>query len=163
MNNYYAGVGSRQTPSDMLETMKLISQYLEQKNYILRSGGASGADKAFEAGVFNNKEIFYANDANRDAERIAALYHPAWDRCSSYAKALHARNAFQILGRDLKTPVEFVVCWTPDGAETHAQRKYETGGTGTAISIANKLGIRVYNLVNTQSLTDFRTLVRTFR
>jgi hypothetical protein len=55
------------------------------------------------------KEIYYANgkgivvpdDIWEQAMIIAARTHPAWHRCSQYAKKLHARNGFQILGADL--------------------------------------------------------------
>ena len=37
---YYAGVGSRETPQDVLETMWKIGKHLADKGYTLRSGGA---------------------------------------------------------------------------------------------------------------------------
>lgn len=161
----YTGIGSRSTPYDILIIMTKIAQWLEKKGYILRSGGAKGADKAFENGVVNvnNKEIFYANDANNEARQIAKRYHPAWHRMSNYAKNLHGRNAFQILGNNLNDPVDFVICWTPDGAETHNERCYETGGTGTAISIANQNGIRVFNLANAGSIDELRTFLKSLK
>jgi hypothetical protein len=115
-------------------------------DWTLRSGGAQGADTAFERGAGGKADIFLANDATLEAAKIAREYHPAWDRCTSYAKRLHARNAFQVLGGDLKTPSKFLLCWTPDGCEKHADRTIKTGGTGTAISIASENGIKVYNL-----------------
>ena len=59
-----------------------------------------------------------------------------------------ARNVYQILGLDLNTPVDFVICWTPCGSQTDKQRSIKTGGTGLAISLADSLGIKVYNLAN---------------
>jgi predicted Rossmann fold nucleotide-binding protein DprA/Smf involved in DNA uptake len=46
----YCGIGSRQTPSMVLAKMIGIAQELAAKNWILRSGRAEGADKAFEHG-----------------------------------------------------------------------------------------------------------------
>lgn len=145
---YYAGIGSRKTPQNILNAMKDIASKLESNGYILRSGGADGADKAFESGVSdnNNKEIFYARDANFKASKIASQFHPWWDNCSDYAKKLHSRNVFQVLGRDLKSWSKFVICWTPDGCKTHSERSIKTGGTGTAISVASTYGIPVFNL-----------------
>ena len=57
----------------------------------------------------------------------------------------------QILGLELDCPTEFVVCWTPDGCESHLKRTSKTGGTGLAISLASKLGIPIYNLYNEDS------------
>lgn len=143
--SFYTGVGSRKTPQEILQQMTAIAFDLALKGYALRSGGAVGADKAFEKGA-NLKEIYYAKDATKEAEEIAAYFHPVWDRLSLFAKKLHARNAFQVLGRDLKTPSDFLICWTPDGATTHKERSRATGGTGTAISIADYFGVKVYNL-----------------
>jgi hypothetical protein len=46
----YTGVGSRETPEDMQELMKALAGKLADKEYILRSGAAPGADRAFELG-----------------------------------------------------------------------------------------------------------------
>ena len=58
---YYTGVGSRNTPQEVLDIMILIGEYLAKGEYCLRSGGAAGADKAFETGCDNangNKRIY---------------------------------------------------------------------------------------------------------
>lgn len=151
MTLYYAGIGSRRTPSDALDQMTIWAKYLCSLGYILRSGGATGADTAFEHGAGNRKEIFTADSVNssglhEDALRLAAMHHPAWGHCSEYARLLHARNGFQILGPDLLTPVDFVLCWTPDGAESYLSTTRETGGTGQAIRIASRKGIPVFNM-----------------
>jgi hypothetical protein len=143
-SKYYTGVGSRNTPSDILQFMYLIAKKLGP-DYFLRSGGAMGADLAFEGGaVFAN--IYYADDATATTMEMASQYHSAWHKCSFFARKLHGRNVLQILGDDLQTPSEFVICWTPDGATSHQERSIETGGTGTAISVASAYGVPVYNL-----------------
>lgn len=144
--NYYTGVGSRNTPRNILNLMTAIAQKMQSLDFILRSGGAKGADTAFENGAGIKKCIFYAKDATYEAEQIAAQFHHAWNRCSAYAKKLHGRNAFQVLGGDLATPSQYCICWTPDGCVSHATRSIQTGGTGTAISIADHYGIPVVNL-----------------
>ena len=50
MNKYYTGVGSRETPKDVLDLMEKIAYKLSKKGWILRSGGAEGADSAFFQG-----------------------------------------------------------------------------------------------------------------
>lgn len=145
----YAGIGSRKTPTDVLTIMVGIGKYMADKGYLLRSGGAIGADKAFELGcdkVGGRKEIFTPETFVREpmhiqdiAREIAAKYHPNWKNMSGWAKRLHARNAQQILGKELKDPVHCVICWTPDGCKNHMQRSIKTGGTGTAISIASMM------------------------
>jgi len=148
---FYTGVGSRITPEWVLDKMTLIAMRLSKAGYILRSGGAKGADKAFERGSALH-EIYYASDATDAAAAIAGGLHPAWDCCSQWAKRLHARNAFQVLGRELDNPSKFLICWTPDGCEKHADRTSGSGGTGTAISIASEHGVPVFNLENQASL-----------
>lgn len=151
----YTGVGSRNTPQPVIKIMQQISLHLSKLSWTLRSGGADGADKAFESCAFD-KEIYYANQANRKAMTIAAKFHPAWDRCSQFAKKLHERNAFQILGIDLKTPSKFLICWTPDACIDHKSRTIRTGGTGTAISIADHYKVKIFNLANPDHLNRIK-------
>lgn len=47
----YAGVGSRETPPQVLAVMRSAARVLASRGWILRSGGALGADSAFEAGA----------------------------------------------------------------------------------------------------------------
>lgn len=152
----YAGIGSRETPSDVLNLMRELAKKFAGK-MILRSGSAPGADKAFEEGCDKsggNKEIYipwegfenrYPNNKNiflykKEALEIAKKYHPAWYKLSLGAKYLMARNVHQILGRNLDDPVKFVICWTKDGKAS--------GGTGQAIRIAKDMDIKVFNLKN---------------
>lgn len=145
---YYTGVGSRQTPPHILTMMGFIAVKLAKEGYILRSGGAAGADTAFEKGAGEFKQIFTANHATSAAMDIAAKFHPAWRKCSDFAKRLHGRNSFQVLGYHLNQPSQFLICWTKDGCKSHTTRSINTGGTGTAISIADTYGTFVYNLAN---------------
>lgn len=153
MVRYYTGIGSRNTPEDILSFMTKIAKLYHSLGWVLRSGGAVGADTAFESGAGELKEIYKADiykfvesELYQRAKELSKTYHGAWMKCSDYAKALHARNVFQVLGQDLNTPSQFVVCWTPDGCKDHYARTLETGGTGTAISVAWGRGITIYNL-----------------
>lgn len=147
----YAGIGARDTPVGVKNAMIMIASGLQSKGYILRSGGANGADSAFEFGADKDKEIFLPwrgyNDntstlynPTHDTKTIAAKFHPSWGRCSHGVRKLHGRNVHIVLGADLNTPVEFVVCWTKDGKDS--------GGTGMAIRVAKHYNIPVYNLHN---------------
>lgn len=159
---YYAGIGSRKTPQDILDYMRRIAQRLALRGFVLRSGAAAGADTAFEEGCVAEKgraEIWLPWAGFNDHapteftttpahEAIAATLHPAWERLSRGPRLLHTRNVGQILGVDANTPVSFVLCWTPDGCESDTTRSRLTGGTGTAIGLASRLGIPVFNLAN---------------
>ena len=136
---YYAGIGARKTPPEILKQLTSYAENFSQQNYILRSGGAMGADRAFEMGCDDDKkEIFRPQDATQRAIEIASNYHPNWEACNRYVKKLHGRNAMILLGKHLNVPVEFVMCWTPEGKVT--------GGTGMALAIAEHYNIPVINL-----------------
>lgn len=144
----YTGVGSRETPQDIYTLMSKIAQKLSEMDYTLRSGGADGADLAFESGA-GKKEIYIPwkgfNDSPsnfynipEEAFEVAAKIHPAWDKLGQGAKKLHARNILQVLGQNLDKPSKFLVCWTSNGKDT--------GGTRTAIVLAREYNVPVINL-----------------
>jgi hypothetical protein len=147
-NRYYAGIGSRETPTSLKPTIERIVKRLNELGYTLRSGGASGADSFFEEHA-DKKEIFLpwknfnGNSSNLfnlsvDAYKMAAKHHPAYEKLSVGARKMMARNCYQVMGEDLHTPIEFVICWTKDGKAS--------GGTGQAIRIAEHWQIPVWNL-----------------
>lgn len=150
--NYYAGIGSRETPAMIISFMEGAAKALYEKHsFILRSGGARGADSAFEKGcdsVCGTKEIFKAYDATSDAMELASKFHPAWGLCNKLARALHGRNMMILLGKDLQTPVDFIVCWTPGGSIT--------GGTGQALRAALVYNIHVFNLYSAKDFQELR-------
>ena len=84
-----------------------------------------------------------------DAFEMASKYHPNWHALSKAGKLLMSRNCYQVLGEDLKTPVEFIVCYTSDGKAS--------GGTGQALRIAKDLNIPVFNLHDKNAEQKLRT------
>ena len=158
---YYAGIGSRETPPGVKPMIEEVSFFLSKMGFVLRSGGAPGADSMFEEYCNGDKEIYLpwvgfnknqsdlfldsiGKDIILEAREIARKYHPNWNALSEAAKKLMTRNTFQIMGRDLKTPVSFVVCWTRGGTIN--------GGTGQAMRIAKDLKIPIFNLYNKDSI-----------
>lgn len=148
----------------------MCSQY----NLVLRSGAAQGADAWFEEGcdvVDGQKEIFIPwkgfndhssllCDITPEAMALAEdVYGPRWQCLKQGARKLMARNCYQILGQTLDDPVDFVVCWTPDGAEMEKDRGYKTGGTGQAIALASRNNIPVFNLRNDDAVLRLLTFV----
>jgi len=170
MAKYYTGIGSRETPKDILIFMTKIATALEEQGWILRSGAAPGADTAFEDGVSIRKDIFLPwrgfNDSSsglynisEDALELASQNHPGWEWLKPAVRKLMARNSYQVKGLDLDKPSKFLICWTPDGCESHETRTNKTGGTGLAISIASKEGVPVFNLKNKKSLDRVKELL----
>lgn len=145
---FYAGIGARNTPPPVLEEMTSIAQHLAQHNFTLKSGGAVGADTAFEYGAGTKKEIYvpwrgYAPDTGgivpewnsvigKEAMAIAQQHHPIWFRLTPGVQKLLARNVFIVLGSN------FVICWTKNGKRE--------GGTGHALRVAQEANIPIYDL-----------------
>ena len=156
----YTGIGSRRTPEDVLVRMREIAARLAREGFTLRSGGADGADTAFEDGARSGggqREIYlpWAGFNGRQggivrqslgAEALARSVHPAWATLTPAVRRLHVRNCHQVLGLDLLTPSLFVVCWTPDGCTGISSRTRVTGGTATAILVAERYAVPVFNL-----------------
>lgn len=155
----YAGIGARDTPPEVLVQMTTIARIAAEDGWLLRSGRAGGADSAFELGCdrangkkeiwlpwrgFNqSKSPHYLVTGTAQCDQalaIAASLHPAWERCKRAARLLHARNVLQILGGDFHTPVDRVICWTPNSAIC--------GGTATALRLAQQYDIESVNLAN---------------
>ena len=169
MTKYYAGIGARSTPKKIQAIMTLLASRLEQEGWILRSGGADGADSAFERGIRNpqaNAQIYLPDNyfkrrtagqqpqflnyqslpGAQQAMATVQQYHPAPHRLSDYARHLMARNAMQLLGPDMRTPSKLIVAYTEDGKTI--------GGTGQALRMGNTYQIPIRNLGDEQTLSS---------
>lgn len=150
---FYAGIGARKTPDNILATMLFGATQLKNMGFMLRSGHAIGADQAFERGADGYARIYLPwQKYNEDVPvkgnalvpdmaayvREAAIHHPYWDNLSQGTKKLMLRNLAVILGSNLNEPAEFVICWTPKGEAV--------GGTAHGIRIAEAHNIPVFNL-----------------
>jgi hypothetical protein len=152
---YYSGIGSTHTPSNVIRKFTEIASKLNFRGWILRSGGADGADTAFEIGATENKDIylpwrgFNSSGSNLILENpipekiieVAKSLYVRWDFVTDGVKRLHARNVYQILGHSLTMPSEFVICWTDRPSN-------DTGGTMFGVTLAKKYNIPVYNFYN---------------
>ena len=123
----YAGVGARLTPPDVLDAMGDIAQTLGDAGTALSTGGAHGADKAFETGALRTDAPITVHTPwpgyngyrpGRDPETdidivhpkptetvegrtyadLAREHHPHWNRCSRGARALFLRNVSILAG-----------------------------------------------------------------
>ena len=149
MKMVYTGIGSRDLPGEYFEYFKELAYYLSKRGLVLRSGGADGADSAFEDGCISalgKKEIYLPwpgfngnrsllTDPSKGAFEIAAKFHPFWYSMKKAVQRLHARNSHQVLGQHLDRPSLFIVCWTNPNK----------GGTTQALRIAKSYDIPIYN------------------
>lgn len=138
----YAGIGSRETPPHILTEMTTLATRLAQNGWSLRSGGAAGADTAFQRGAGLHTIYTPRSPLNWPSLMLhASQFHPNWSACQrkgEFVCRLHARNSAIILGPTLDTPVNLIICWTPGGLIS--------GGTGQALRIAAAAHIPVINL-----------------
>lgn len=107
----------------------------------------------FEVYVANKKQIDQSRLPNkhlskvlnstlkREIELIASQLHGNWNNCDSFAKGMHMRNIHQILGYDLKHPVNAVITWCD--VDNYGQ---PIGGTRTALNLAKAHNIPIFNL-----------------
>ena len=153
-----AGIGSRQTPRPVLEQMARIGRVYAKEGWILRSGGAPGADMAFERGfdlVGGEKQIFLpwrGFNGNRSpyfyappaAYKILDHLFPEAKQRSDAVRNLFARNMQQVFGPNLDDPSDLVICWM--------KKETPTGGTGWAVRAAMEFDIPVVNLLHEDHL-----------
>ena len=133
--------------------MTVLASWLSRRGWHLHSGGADGADTAFASGAPGNRTLHlpwprYGKHTGPDCHipsgeiyrrciEIASNLHPAWHKCGHGARKLHGRNVSILLGSDLSSPVDAVVCWTKNGQPV--------GGTSMGIRIAQAFDIPVLN------------------
>ena len=171
----YAGVGSRDTPRDVLAGMADVAQILGNVGFALSTGGAHGADKAFEAGALRTdapvtvhtpwpgyngyrpgrdpeSDIDVVHPRPGDAVRgqsflhLARKHHPAWDRCRCGARALFLRNVSILAGALDDDGTVLPVCAVIAWNPNGSAHGREAGGTGHTLRVAAELGIPVVNL-----------------
>ena len=150
----YVGTGNKDTPDNIISTFKRIAEELENLGYIARTGGMDGPDNVFEAVKnvelhlpwkgFNNKDSKFTFNSD-NAKHIAKMFHTSFDTLKPAIQAMLAKNARLVLGKDLKSPAMFVICWSADGAETKLEKTASTGNVGHVIAIANAMRIPVFN------------------
>ena len=155
----FTGVGSREINQTGINRIIEVASILQKTGAILRSGGADGSDQAFEScflkeeqkeiylpwkNAFNNSSAFCF--VGKEAMALAATIHPVFDRLKPGAQKLHARNCYQVLGWSLKNKSDILICWTKDGAVCEKETTSNTGGTRTAIVLADRMGVPVFNL-----------------
>lgn len=174
LKKFFAGIGSRETPLEICELMHDIAYKFATLGWILRSGGADGADSAFQYGVeqfCNERSLLYKerqeiylpwigfNDFNMDwdkgyfwidpaqnpeIDKLARHYHPKYENLGRGARKLIGRNGHQILGKNLDLPVQAIIAWTPDASI--GKTTADTGGTGHALRIAYGYKLPIWNL-----------------
>lgn len=179
------GIGSRETPDDIMALMTRIGTACEAAGGRLRSGGAGGADLAFEAGWRDpaNCEIYHPwrgfrpkiGDTQVDIERALGRKRPEYgtgapiilggeilERAQDMAAAYHpnwdrcSSGARALHSRNMPQVMGAKLDHLSDIVVCWTPGGGATGGTGQAIRVARDRGVRVANLQRTD---DRRALV----
>ena len=91
------------------------------------------------------------------------LYPNHWNRMKQGARKLHARNCYQVLGMDLETPSDLLICWAEIDNYMYPgdpkARDYPRGGTATAWKLAKKYNIPCYNLYSDLDRVKFYDII----
>lgn len=160
---FYAGIGCTETPEDKMRIMVILAEKLDSIGWTLRSGGAPGADQAFESGATkkriylpwkgfeNNESEFYEYEYFH--EDYARRFHPIFDSLTQVGKRMMIRNSAQMMGMSLDEPLsKMVICWTPYGIQT--------GGTSQAMRIADHFEIPIFNLYYDDAIENIFDFVK---
>ena len=163
--HYFTLVGSRQTPDDQAIILRNYAERLLRKGWTGRSGVSGSADMALNHAIYDydapaefyipweqfngyshgdlSGRVIYPKRLGNDKEatRMIMEVHRFWGMLTRGAKCLHVRNAYQVLGRDLASPSDVLICWAPVNRNGAVQ-----GGTATAYNLAMKHEIACFNL-----------------
>jgi hypothetical protein len=161
----YTGIGSPNTPADVLVLMERTARALSASGWTLRTRDQRGADKAFlngcHAGQLDHPrvEIYFPDPHGAHLQptlerptpaafEIAMRYHSRWASIDRTSQARHARSVHEVLGCDCRREdaARMIVCWTPDGSLDGQSRA--AGWTGMALRVAagEPPGCEVFNL-----------------
>ena len=152
MEKFYTGIGVAQVSGKMKDSISSIAKYFSDKGYTLRTDLDKGMNEAFRSSS-ESKEL-YAIEGETVENAITAIptdyiLSDMKENCLSLtainkeSKKKIVRGYYELLGKDLKTPSEFLVCYDPcTGVVNHIHR------------LANRLGIKVYNLYEKDVLKE---------
>jgi hypothetical protein len=191
MFKFYTGIGGRNTPKEICKQFTIIAGQLETLGFILRSGGAEGADTAFELGVKEdkNKNIylpwkgFNGNDSELFLSGIKEFpitefeinltkeIYTRFDFVSEPTQLMHIRNLYQVFGTQVKEILypEFGVV-DPHMAKAFTSQfiiawtdrpENDTGGTQFGLHVAKKYDIPTYNFYYREQENKFYDFLNT--
>jgi len=162
------GIGSRQCPEEICTLFEEIGAEALERGWWIRSGHADGADYAFEKGAlshcivylpwigFNREKTVLGNSSTQplrdEVLKMVYKHEPYAKDLSDGVKLIKSRNIYQILGVDLKSPSDVVICWTEEGEVV--------GGTGLAIKIAMSNKIPVVNIGNPHTAHNMTNIMQ---
>lgn len=186
----YAGIGSRRTPKQFIDKFIEIGEFLALKGITLRSGGADGADQAFEMGSDKVTEQAYEWHPEHGKRYNKEIYLP-WNGFNDYwnnpDEGIYATPAFINYQEARIIAEQHHPYWhnlSEGSRKLHTRNVYqilgenlddpvdlvicwtpdgkEIGGTSQALRIANSHGIPIIN-AGCYTIEIFDNLVKNFK
>lgn len=161
-------VGSREAPQYICDLFTELGIEVRERGWWARSGHAPGIDYAAELGAkdrcivylpwtgFNRESPVLGTASSQplrdEVLKIVYKHEPYAKDLSDGVKLIKSRNVYQVLGVDLQSPSDVVVCWTEEGEVV--------GGTGLAIKIAERKGIPVINVGDPKTAKNFDSIMQ---
>ena len=177
--NYFTVIGSRGIrATDIADFIKAAQSIHNTGKALFRSGHAMGCDYLAEIALalngasFDEKheiylphEGFNRGDPNLNPWHIDASQLPNYEEATTmtreavpffpkltdFARRAYIRNTYQVLGQDLRSPSQAVVCWAEWRDEQH---RWVKGGTASAVNMARLHNVPVINLIDGQPAFD---------
>ena len=162
-NRMFTVASHGEVPGETLLLIDQISKSLHAKGFTFRYDGNT-QDKASTAGfnackerseiylpwkTFNKDVTPKSYKPSEKAYGYASGLHKTFNKLPPAIKAILARNIHVLMGDDCNTPVNMLLIYTSDGAETKRDIKYETtGNMAFFIYVCEALDIPVFNLKN---------------
>ncbi len=147
--------GNKNPPDDVLKVMSEVGQTLAQKGYTARTSGFDDRpDKVFNSTKDVELILPWRNFAkheskltfsSEEAKFFAKKYEPNYDGLKETVQLFLAVNVRLACGQNLKSPAQFAIIWTEDGAEKSSEITPRTGFTAHLIKICTDMRIPVFN------------------
>lgn len=162
----YTVILDKAVPENILAKVEEIVKVLSGHGFTLRYGGTEEFESRFEKVAerkelilpwrdFNEKQSKFTFNNDRSLA-VAKMFHPTFDTMKKGVQAFLARNARLILGHEMKSPTNFLICWTDDGCESLREKTSATGFVGHPIAIASAAHVPIYNLNRENSVARFQ-------
>jgi hypothetical protein len=170
----YVGIGSRNAPQSVLDTMYRLSIRFAELGFTLRTLNNSEVDKAFYDGCISADGKMSVYVPWIDSSQPKNPYHctptkqafthcdrvdPNFQHFHTQTKAIKARLANLLFGVDTEVQADFLVCWSPEGAEDIHQIKATTGEISGVLEIKPTYTMPVFNFARKDAMKRLTLLV----
>jgi hypothetical protein len=172
ISGYYTGIGGRDTPLEVRQLMTEVAMHLRHWGFTLRTGTSSAADKAFEVGAGDLKEIYVPWKGWNEKTGITSLSvassrlaHYVWLQRQSFGtavenwgnvhpgtQALLAKSMCMVMGQHITVPSDALICWTPNAQIV--------GISAHPITLATIVNIPVFNLAEPETEDVIKEMLR---